>query len=210
VRRGALVTGLTMLAFAWAIAAGPYAVTGHMLAHMVAVAVAAPLMAFGIAGTRSDPSIRLPHVVTPLPMSLLDMFVVWGWHAPAARAFADSSAVGLIIEQAMFLVAGLLLWSACISAFDGRGARRAVGVIALLLTSMHMTLLGVLVTLAPRTLFGTAGFTCLGQSFSPLADQQLGGVIMLLVGAGSYLVGGLWILSRVMWGQQDASARQWS
>jgi putative membrane protein len=209
VRRGAFITGLIALLMAWAIAAGPYAITGHMLAHMAAVAIAAPLIALGIAGTPWDPSMRLPLVVAPLPMAIVELLVVWGWHAPAARELAASSTAGLIIEQAMFVMAGLLLWSACIGASGAaHRARRAAGVIALLLTTMHMTLLGVLITLAPRTLFGTTGFHCFGHSVSPLADQQLGGVIMLIVGAGSYLAGGLLMLSRLMWTGQGASARQ--
>jgi putative membrane protein len=60
--------------------------------------------------------------------------------------------------------------------------------VGLLLTSMHMTLLGALLALSPRPLYphlhGAAGLT-------PLADQQLGGAIMLLVGGVSYLLGGL-------------------
>src|SRR3546814_6667894 len=122
-------------------------------------------------------------------MSLIELLVVWGWHLPAARAFAAGTAAGLFLEQAMFLMAGLLLWSACLGTRDsGDSARRGAGIIALLLTTMHMTLLGALIALAPRTLFGTTGFTCFGVTLSPLVDQHLGGVVMLLVGAGSYLL----------------------
>jgi putative membrane protein len=116
-----------------------------------------------------------------------------------------------MLEQGMFLVAGLLLWSACLGTSDvGTSPRRATGIIALLLTTMHMTLLGTLITLAPRTLFGTAGFSCLGVTLSPIVDQQLGGVIMLLVGAGSYLLGGLVLLFRLLRDERPGEAQQWS
>jgi cytochrome c oxidase assembly factor CtaG len=53
-------------------------------------------------------------------------------------------------EQTAFLVSGLLVW---ISVFGGDPAQRhtriASGIAALLLTSMHMTLLGALLALAP-------------------------------------------------------------
>jgi putative membrane protein len=164
-----------------------------------------------VAGTGADFAARWPVMVTPLPMSLLELVVVWGWHVPAARAFATGSAAGLVIEQLTFLGAGLLLWSACLGAGSAHGsARRASGVIALLLTTMHMTLLGVLIALAPRTLYGTTGFTCLGIIVEPLADQQLGGVVMLVVGAGSYLLGGLALLSRLLWGERSGMAEEWS
>ena len=60
---------------------------------------------------------------------------------------------------------------------------RATGVAALLLTSMHMTLLGALLALAPRPLYHTHA--------AALADQQLGGALMLAVGGAVYLGGGL-------------------
>ncbi|MEF3075755.1 cytochrome c oxidase assembly protein [Methylobacter sp. Wu1] len=202
-RRPAFAAGVAVLAAAWATAASGHGMTAHMAAHMAAVAVAAPLMALGLAGTRADPASRWPRVVAPLPMSLIELLVVWGWHWPAARAFSAGSATGLALEQTMFLAAGLLLWSACLET-------RAAGIVALLLTTMHMTLLGTLITLAPRTLFGTAGFTGFGITLSPAADQQLGGVIMLLVGAGSYLFGGLALLFGLLRSNRPAGARQWS
>jgi putative membrane protein len=210
-RRPAFAAGVAVLAAAWGVAASGHGMTAHMAAHMAAVAVAAPLMALGLAGTRADPASRWPLAVAPLPMSLIELLVVWGWHLPAARAIAAGSAAGLALEQAMFLAAGLLLWSACLGARDaGNSERRAAGIIALLLTTMHMTLLGTLITLAPRTLFGTTGFTCLGITLSPIVDQQLGGVIMLLAGAGSYLFGGLALLFRLLRSNRPEGARQWS
>jgi putative membrane protein len=79
-------------------------------------------------------------------------------------------------------------------------------VLALLLTTMHMTLLGVLIALAPRPLFGTVHAASpgtldpapFGMPLSPLEDQQLGGVIMLVVGAGSYLLGALVLLGGLL------------
>jgi hypothetical protein len=94
-----------------------------------------------------------------------------------------------------------VLW---LSAFGGddvqRRNRAATGVLALLLTSMHMTALGVLLALPPRPLYahvgGVAGLT-------PLQDQHLGGAIMLLIGGASYLVGGLWLTREVLQGTES-------
>jgi len=179
-----------------------------MIVHMTVVSIAAPLIALGMAGTSFDPASRWPSVLAPLPMSLVEMLIVWGWHSPAARAFASSSTAGLLLEQCMFLAGGLLLWSACLGTLHAASmARRAGGVIALLLTTMHMTLLGVLIALAPRPLFGTAGFQWFGIAVAPLADQELGGVVMLLIGAGSYLLGGLALMSRLLWSSQVGVGR---
>lgn len=207
-RRAALVAGLMVLAAGWTIAAADHGVTGHMAAHMAAVAMAAPLLAFGLAGGCLDPAARWPRVVAPVPMSMLELLVVWGWHLPGACTLVVCGAAGLMLEQAMFLAAGLLLWSACLGMCEtGDSTRRAAGIVALLLTTMHMTLLGVLITLAPRPLFGTVGFTVLGATLPPLADQQLGGVVMLCTGAGSYLLGGLALLYRLLRDGRPGMAR---
>jgi putative membrane protein len=198
-KRCALAAGIVTFALAWALAAAGHGLTGHMAAHMAAVAVAAPFLAIGLAGTSFDAATRWPRTVTPIRMMLLELAVVWGWHAPALRAWAAQGGIGLALEQAMFSVAGLLLWSACLGTRDAfAGERRVAGVAALLLTTMHMTLLGVLVTLAPRVLFADAGIVSSVATLTPLADQQLGGVVMLLIGAGSYLVGALALLSGVL------------
>jgi putative membrane protein len=207
-RRGAVIAGVIALIAAWNLAIAELGVTGHMIAHMTVVSIAAPLVAFGIAGTAYDPAARWPCALAPLPMSMLEMLIVWGWHFPAARAFASSSEWGLMLEQLMFLAGGLLLWAACLGTVNAAStSRRAAGVLALLITTMHMTLLGVLIGLAPRPLFATAGFDCFDAAVAPLTDQQLGGVTMLLIGAGSYLLGGLALMSRLLWPQQVETGR---
>src|SRR3546814_16032309 len=85
---------------------------------------------------------------------LAELVVVWGWHLPLLHHAARSSTAALAAEQASFLAVGLALW---LSVLGGRAAQRharlAGGVVALLLTSMHMTRLGALITLAPRRIY---------------------------------------------------------
>ena len=96
------------------------------------------------------------------------------------------------------MAAGLIVW---LSVFGGEAARRheraGVGVAALLLTSMHMTLLGALLALTPRELFSHTT-QAHGRGLAPLDDQHLGGAIMLAVGGASYLAGGLWLTTRLV------------
>ena len=166
----------------------------HMTMHMGVVAVAAPLLALGVAGSRWDPVLRAPGLFAPIPASIVELVVVWTWHAPGLHHFARHTTIGLVVEQGMFLVAGLLVW---LSAFGGGrvSERKGAGIAALLLTSMHMTLLGALLALAPRPLYGDGhGF----GELTALADQNLGGAIMLLVGGLSYLAGGLWLTAQLL------------
>lgn len=203
-RTACLVCGALALAIAWGgplprMAGGSFA--AHMTLHMAVVALAAPLVALGISGTRRDPVANFPGLLAPIPASVVELFIVWIWHAPAPHHFARYSASGFVVEQLSFLVAGVWLW---LGAFGGRPTvettselieRRGAGVLGLLLTSMHMTLLGALLALSPRLLFahphGHGGL-------SPLADQHLGGAIMLVAGGIAYLAGGLWLMADLM------------
>lgn len=202
----ALWLGLGVLALAWG---GPLRLalgasfTGHMVMHMAVVAVAAPLLAIGLSGTVLDPARRLRARAAPLLAALLEFALVWGWHAPAAHAAAQAHPGWKALEQGSFLLAGLLVWSGCLGAAAGQGAR-AAGMVGLLLTSMHMTLLGGLLALAPRPLYDHAG--CLW--LDALQDQSLGGVVMLLVGGAAYLAGGLWLGARLLEAPADDLAEE--
>lgn len=197
-RRGPLIGALALLAAGWI--AAPLGMTGHMIAHMIAVAVAAPLLSIAIAGTRLDPAQRWPGVVTPFAMSVVELALVWSWHVPALRAAAAHSPALMVMEQLSFLAAGVLLWSAVLAR---PAAARASGVGVLLLTSMHMTLLGALIALAPRPLYAAAAHGTMGP-LDVMQDQQLSGVVMLLVGGAAYLLGGLAVLGGLL--RQEAQA----
>ena len=198
-KRAGLIMGLVVLIAAWWLAAsGGRSFAAHMIAHMGVVAIAAPLLAAGMAGTALDFT-RWAAWITPLTASLTELVVVWFWHLPQARLLADQSAVAAVLEQASFLAAGLLLWLSCLSATPLAGAA------GLVFTSMHMTLLGVLLALAGRPLYGAGEVTCFGVTVSATIDQQVGGVAMLLVGAASYLLGGIVLLHRLLAGPARAA-----
>ncbi len=200
-RKAWLISGLLALAGLWW---GPlpqlarHAFSAHMAMHMGVVAIAAPFLAFGIAGSSFDPVRKWPALFPPIPISVVELLVVWAWHAPALHQTARHNVVGLVVEQGAFLLAGLLVW---LSAFGGdpinRRGRAGAGVAALLLTSMHMTLLGALLALTPRALYAHAGHL---SNLTPLEDQHLGGAIMLIVGGISYLAGGLWLTAGLVRG----------
>jgi putative membrane protein len=165
--------------------------SGHMTMHMGVVAVAAPLIALGVAGGKLDPARKMPRFFAPIPAAMVELIVVWAWHAPALHQAARHSLAALVVEQSSFVVSGLWVW---LSAFGGdaheRSHRGAAGVVALLLTSMHMTLLGALLALPPRPLYAHSAHDA-NATLAPLTDQHLGGAIMLLGGGVSYLLGGL-------------------
>jgi putative membrane protein len=61
---------------------------------------------------------------------------------------------------------------------------------------MQMALLGALLTFAPDTLYAIHAIAPMDWGFTPLADQQLGGLIMWIPAAIPYLVIGALIARR--------------
>lgn len=191
-----LTAGVVVLAIAWL---GPlpalarWSFSAHMTMHMAVVAVAAPFIALGVSTGRFDPVRTKPGLFAPIPASIAELIVVWAWHTPTLHHAARHETWALVLEQSSFLAAGLFLWMAVLGGHRAlREPRRGAGVVALLFTSMHMTLLGALFALAPRPLYGHAAHG--PADLSSLADQHFGGAIMLLVGAAAYMIGGLLLM----------------
>jgi len=195
--------GLALLGVIWL---GPlpdlsrHSFSAHMTMHIALVALAAPVLAVGIGGSRRDPVRAAPRFFAPIPASMVELVIVWGWHTPVLHQAARLGGGLFALEQGTFLGSGLLLWLSAVGGTSaGQTWRAGAGVAALLFTSIHMTLLGALFALAPRPLYPHGANGLSGPSL--LADQQLGGAIMLLVGGASYLIGGLWLTAHVLRGK---------
>lgn len=161
----------------------------HMIAHMLLVAVAAPALALACAGTRVDPVRHWPRALSPVPASFVELITVWAWHTPALHLAARERLDVWVAEQGSFLGAGFLFWLAIVGGVPrvASASRLASGVIALVLTFAHMTLLGALFALTPRALFAHHPLS------AALADQQIGGAIMLAASTAIYLPAALWL-----------------
>lgn len=149
----------------------------HMLAHMLLVAVAAPALV--LAFPRAFARLRVPV----LAGAILEFLIVWGWHLPALHGAARTAGSWFLLEQALFLLGGLAVWAGAL-----RAAEPLAGAGALLLTSMHMTLLGALLVLASKDLYAAFCGTP-----PDIFGQRLGGLLMLGIGTPIYLVAGLWL-----------------
>ena len=188
--RSAGISGLAVVAALWLLPLEALAAQfpAHMLRHMGLVAVAAPLLAAGF------PRALAPLAISPLAAAAVEFAIVWAGHLTVLHAAARLSGAAFVAEQAAFLLAGLLVWAGAL------GARQPLaGAGGLLLTSMHMTLLGALLVLAPRDLYAALCGTA-----PDLTAQQAGGLLMLGIGPPVYLAGGLWLVRRAL--AQEAPA----
>jgi putative membrane protein len=178
-----VIAGIALLVLAWA---GPLprlvpeSFTAHMGLHMLVVAIAAPVLAMGLARPVGPNSLALPLIA-----SVADLVIVWLWHLPALHHASRTDVAMLVLEQASFASVALLLWVLALS------GPPLIGALTLFFTSMHMTLLGALLGLAPQPLYAH-------HAAGALDDQHIGGVLMLGIGGAVYLAGGLWLAARAL------------
>ena len=124
----------------------------------------------------------MPRLFAPIPASMVELVVVWAWHAPALHHAARQESVGARRSSRRASRRRRCCCGSRPSAAtrEQRAPARGAGIVALLLTSMHMTLLGALFALAPRPLYRT--HAAIGCAAVAARGSALGGAIMLLVG----------------------------
>ena len=152
--------------------------------HVLLVAAVAPLIAW-----------TLPRPARPARLAVWTggfVLTLWVWHAPVAYAWALSNELAYALMQASLLATATGAWRAV------RAARPAGAVGALLATMVLMGLLGAILTFAPRALYAPHALTTTAWGLTPLADQQIAGLIMWIPAAAVYLAAALSILARVV------------
>jgi putative membrane protein len=137
--------------------------------HMILATVAAPLLALGFAPART------PSSFEPVVAAATFAAALWVWHAPGPYdATFSSPAIYWAMHLSTFGSA-LWLW---LSLFAACGGRVGAAVVAAAMTSLQMGLLGAILTFAGRPFYAPHLLTTAAWGLTPLADQQLAGVIM--------------------------------
>ena len=125
--------------------------------------------------------------------------IFWLWHAPGPYAAALSSDATYWLMQASLLATASLFWAAL------RRAEPGAAIAAVLATTVQMGLLGALITFSVRPLYPPHFASALSWGVTPLADQQLAGVVMWAPGSFAYLLAALVIGRR--WLREGAAER---
>lgn len=197
-RNWPLILGFLVLVGCWL---GPLpamsrtAFSAHMLLHLGVVALAAPLIAIGLArsGLRVD---KLRHIgAWTFLVFAAEMLVVWGWHAPLLHAAAAINTWAFVAQQASFLAVGLAVWLLGFASQSRRGV--AAAMFGFFLTFVHMTMLGVMLIMAPKLIYPAE--LCLGAfGFEQLDDQRFGGILMAAWSGVVYLGGAVALGARLL------------
>jgi putative membrane protein len=169
--------------------------SAHMAQHGLLVAVAPPLLLLGQPGVAfawafpvrerkgffgSRPWRALARLANTLSApglaATLHGLALWVWHSPGAFDAALEREWVHALEHASFFGTALLFWRALVGARSVRNA--APGIASAFFTLVHSGLLGALITMSTRPIYGwydgRTGLWGLGV----IEDQQLAGLLM--------------------------------
>jgi putative membrane protein len=156
----------------------------HMGLHVLLMNAAAPIAA---AQARSVlESFRIGGCGLALA-TLIQIALLWAWHAPSVLERALDSALLHGIMQFSLFASAAIFWFAVLSQ---RNADLWRAILALLLTSKLYCLLGVLLLFAPVSLYSDVHLTH-GHAATALNDQQVAGLLMLLACPPTYVLAGV-------------------
>jgi len=185
--------------------------TFHMIEHEIIMAISAPLIVvarpigvlmWGLpqflrrrtaAALKTSAVQRAWSVASHgVAATALHGVVIWGWHVPALfdAAVADESLHRL--QHLSFLVTAVLFWWSVLWCSD-----RGVAAWHIFVTMLHTSVLGALMTLAPRVLYVLQTQTAFAWRLTPLEDQQLAGLVMWIPAGTIYAGAALALLA--MW-----------
>ena len=189
--------------------------SAHMIEHEIMMVIAAPLIAASapgaamawalprsmLGGTGSllrNPWMRSlwSYIARPGVATLLHAIAIWGWHVPGFFEAALREGPLHYLQHASFLASALLFWWVMLP--HRSGTRLGMSVLHLFLTSLHTSLLGVLLLFSHRLWYPSNTLTSELWGLTALEDQQLAGLLMwvpagLIYGAAALWVAGLWI-----------------
>jgi cytochrome c oxidase assembly factor CtaG/cytochrome c551/c552 len=181
----------------------------HMTQHEVLMLISAPLLVLArplavfvwALPVAWRPAVgrftRLPTVAAawrtltgPLTVWILHGAALWVWHLPSLfQAAVEDQGIHAWMHVCFLFTAALFWWALVHGRYGRLGY--GVGVLYVFTTGLHSTLLGALLTLAPRPWYAIYGARAAALGRDPLEDQQLGGLLMWVPFGIVFLVIGL-------------------
>jgi putative membrane protein len=179
--------------------------SAHMVQHELIMAVAAPLIVLSrpmpmmlwafsgesrraIGGVIHSRPARAVWYATSAPFTawVLHGAVIWLWHVPVLFQATLSSELVHALQHLSFFASAVLFWWSIIQV--RRRSRRGTAIISLFTTAVHTSVLGALLTFSLTPWY--PAYASLGGEWglSPLADQQLAGLVMWIPASVVYLV----------------------
>jgi putative membrane protein len=185
--------------------------SAHMVQHELLMALAAPLLVLGrpmiailwaipprgrqlAARAARNSTVRVvwAAVTRPFDAWLIHGLAIWLWHVPAlfeATLYSDSVHA---LQHASFLGSALIFWWSVIHV--QRRAARGMSIVYVFTTAVHTGILGALMTFSRAVWYPAYATGAAKWGLTPIADQQLAGLIMWIPSSFVYLVAALAIM----------------
>jgi putative membrane protein len=183
--------------------------SAHMTQHEVLMIVAAPLLVLGRplvpymwalpkSARRSFASfIRTATwrtlwkwVSSPLAAWTIHAVALWAWHIPALFQATIENETVHALQHFSFLGSALLFVWSLLRTYNGK-RQYGAAVAYVFTTAVHTSLLGALLTFSTRVWYPVYQTTTAAWGYTPLEDQQLGGLIMWVPAGVLYTIAGL-------------------
>jgi putative membrane protein len=179
-----------------------YLFSAHMVQHLVLTLVFPPLLLYGTPAWVVRPLVqsgwvyRLARRATrPLAAGVLFSVPITLWHFPQFYEAALEHHPLHIVQHLVFLATGVVMWWPVLSpVIELPRAGYLTQLLYLFTLGLPMSVAGALITLSGDVLYPFYAAAPRVWGLAPLADQQLGGLVMW-VGGTIYL----WVAATVVW-----------
>ena len=173
-----------------------YLFSAHMVQHLVLTLWVPPLLILGTPGWMLRPALRIGWVASiarrmtnPRMAFVIFNVVVAAWHLPPAYNTAMAWHQVHIVQHLMFLVSATWMWWPLLSPLPELPRLAYPGqMLYCFLMSIPMSLVATYITLADHVLYPAYSSAPRVWGITPLADQQIGGLIMWVPGGLFFLL----------------------
>ena len=191
-----------------------YLFSAHMLQHVLLTLIAPPLLVIGTPDwlirplLRPDLSFRIARLVThPIVAFAVFNFIFSLWHIPALYNTSVTNHGVHIVEHLMFMAAAVIMWWPITSRMpELPRLSYPLQMMYLFLLSIAQLIVFAVITFAPEPLYDWYVDAPRVWNISPLADQQIGAIIMKI--GGGILFGVLIVIAFFKWfNMEEGNAR---
>jgi putative membrane protein len=179
-----------------------YLLSAHMVQHLALTLVFPPLLLYGTPASVVRPLLGSHWVASfarwatrPLAAGLLFSVPITLWHFPQFYEAALEHHALHIVQHLVFIATAVIMWWPILSPVpELPRASYPTQLLYLFVLGLPMTLAGAMITLADGVLYPFYAAAPRVWGLTLLADQQLGGLLMWVVGT-IYL----WVAATVVW-----------
>jgi len=179
-----------------------YLFSAHMAQHLLLTLVFPPLLLYGTPAHVVRPLLRARGVlavgrVVTRPLAAASLFTapIVLWHVPALYEASLRNHNLHIVQHLVFLATAVIMWWPILSPVpELPRIQHLMQMLYLFLLGIPMSVTGALITLSSSVLYPFYAAAPRVGALSPLDDQQIGGLLMWVLGGLM-----LWIVMTVIW-----------